>query len=452
MAGRKPSRNTSRASGAAWLTRSTTAAGLKSKYFDGSLLDEPLPFENGWTKGKFLPASRAYLDHNATTPLRPAARAAMIMAFDLAGNASSVHAEGRAARNVIETSRGDIAAFVGTAAKNVVFVSGATEALNLALTPSFTAAEAGCDVLLVAAGEHSCVRDGHRFPEGAVEILPLTATGVLDLVGLEAALDRHAGRRVMLALQAANNETGALQPVAKAAKLVHAAGGFVICDVVQAVGRVECGFAALNADVLALSAHKIGGPKGVGALCFASDAYHIKDRLLRGGAQERGWRAGTENIPAVAGFAAAIRALAATSEAEVRSFAMWRDELEAIVRRVAPHAVFFGTEAPRLANTSCFAVPGIEAQLLLMLLDVEGVAVSSGSACSSGKVKPSHVLAAMGVGPELAKGALRLSLGWNSQVGDIEVFSRAFEKAIRTIGTKAGQTGGLSSQGVKSAA
>jgi cysteine desulfurase len=401
-----------------------------------------------------LPASRAYLDHNATTPLRPAARAAMIVAFDLAGNASSVHAEGRAARNVIETSRDDIAAFAGTAAKNVVFVSGATEALNLVLTPSFTVAKsgAGCDVLLIAAGEHSCVRDGHRFPEGAVESLPLTSTGVLDLASLEAALGRHAGRRVMLALQAANNETGVLQPVAEAAKLVHAAGGFVICDAVQAVGRVECGFAALGADVLALSAHKIGGPKGVGALCFASDAYHIKDRLLRGGGQERGWRAGTENVPAVAGFAAAVRALAATSEAEVRSFAVWRDELEAIVRRVAADAVFFGTETPRLANTSCFAVPGIEAQLLPMLLDVEGVAVSSGSACSSGKVKPSHVLAAMGVGPELAKGALRLSLGWNSQVEDIEVFSRAFEKAIRTIGARTGQAGGLSSQGVKSAA
>jgi cysteine desulfurase len=389
-------------------------------------------------KGSLLPTSRTYLDHNATTPLRPAARAAMLEALDVSGNASSVHAEGRAARNVIETARTDIAAFLGTAAKNVVFTSGATEALNLVLTPSFGTSEAktGCDVLLVAAGEHVCVRDGHRFPQQSVEILPLTAAGLLDLATLEAALGRHAERRVMLALQAANNETGVVQPVAEAARLVHAAGGFVVCDAVQAVGRIAAGFTALGADALAVSAHKIGGPKGIGALCFASDAYHINYTLLRGGGQERGWRAGTENIAAVAGFAAAVRAVAVTAETEVRQFGIWRDEIEAIIARVAPDAVFFGTGAERLPNTSYFAVPGIEAQLLLMSLDVGGIAVSSGSACSSGKVKASHVLAAMGIGPDLAKGAIRLSLGWNSQAEDVETFGRAFEKAIRTIGAR----------------
>ncbi len=385
-----------------------------------------------------MPAGRTYLDHNATTPLRPAARVALLAALDLPGNASSVHAEGRAARNLIETARADIAACVGTAAKNVVFTSGATEALNLVLTPDLHRAgsDAGYDVLLIAGGEHVCVRDGHRFGQRAVEILPLTSTGVFELDALDAALARHAGRRVMLAVQAANNETGVVQPVAEAAARVHKAGGFVVCDAVQAIGRIDSRFAALGADAIAVSAHKIGGPKGMGALCFAADGHHINDRLLRGGGQERGWRAGTENVSGVAGFAAAMTAVTTSGAAEARHFAQWREALEAEVRHTAPSAVFFGAGAPRLPNTSCFAVPGVEAQVLLMSLDVEGVAVSSGSACSSGKVKLSHVLTAMSVDPGLAKGAIRLSLGWNSQADDVAAFGRAFEKAIRTIGAR----------------
>jgi cysteine desulfurase len=384
---------------------------------------------------KHVPASCAYLDHNATTPLRPAARASMLAASDLPGNPSSVHGEGRAARNLVERSRAQVAGFTGTATANVIFTSGATEALNLVLTPDvkYGGADVHFDVLLIAGGEHACVIDGHRFPQDAAEILPLTKSGTLDLAALKVTLTRHHGRRVMLALQAANNETGVIQPLAEASAAVHAAGGLLVCDAVQAVGKMDAAFAALGVDAMAVSAHKFGGPKGIGALCFASGGYHIEKRLLRGGGQERGWRAGTENVAAIAGFAAALEALGATATAEASRLAGWRDEIEAEILRFAPNAVFFGAEAPRLPNTSCFAVPGVEAQVLLMALDIEGIAVSSGSACSSGKVKRSHVLAAMGIGAELAKGAIRVSLGWNSRAEDLRMFVRAFEKSIRTI-------------------
>ena len=379
---------------------------------------------------------RAYLDHNATTPLRPEARAAFLDGLDLLGNASSVHGEGRAARARIETARDEIAAFVGTAAKNVIFTSGATEALNLVLTPSLEIAGHGSapfEVLLMGGGEHACVLNGHRFPAEAAESLPLAADGCLDLAALAASLERHAGRRIMLALQAANNETGVIQPVAEAAGMIHAAGGVVICDAVQAAGRIACDFAALNADALAISAHKFGGPQGVGALCFGPGGYHIRNMMVRGGGQERGLRAGTENIAAIMGFAAAARA-AARDRADLASrLGALRDRLEWDIAQIAPDVVVFGATAPRLPNTINFAVPGIEAQVLLMSLDMEGVAVSSGSACSSGKVRRSHVLEAMGVSAQLAQSAIRLSLGWDSRAEDLALFGQAFEKSVRTV-------------------
>lgn len=380
-----------------------------------------------------MPRPRAYLDHNATTPLQPAAREAMCAAFDLCGNASSVHAEGRAARLIIEEARSELAALVNAPVGNIVFTSGGTEALNLALTPHFQAggAKAGLfDVLLIGAGEHAAVLAGHRFPAAAVELVGLTRDGLLDLEALDDALRRHAGRRVMLALQAANNETGVLQPVAAAAASVHAAGGVVICDAVQGAGKIDCDITRLCADAMIVSAHKFGGPQGVGGLCFASAASHIENALVRGGGQERGLRAGTENVAGIAGMAAAIRAARAKREQEAARLAEWRDRLEAEISRVVPGAAFFGVGAERLPNTSCFAAPGIEAQVLLMHLDVEGVAVSSGSACSSGKVKRSHVLAAMGVEAELARGAIRVSLGWNSRVEECDMFIRALETAV----------------------
>jgi cysteine desulfurase len=377
---------------------------------------------------------RAYLDHNATTPLHPAAREAMCAALAAPGNASSVHAEGRAARAAIETARIELGAFVGAPAKAIVFTSGGTEALNLALTPHLVAGPAGApfDRLLIGAGEHMAAQAGHRFPACAVETVPLTPEGVLDLEALESALARNAGRRVMLALQAANNETGVIQPVAAAAALIHASGGFVVCDAVQAVGKADCDIARLGADALVVSAHKFGGPQGVGALCFADPASHIGETIIRGGGQERGARAGTENVAAIAGMAGALRAATERLELERKVLAGWRNSLESEIARIAPDAVFFGAGQARLANTSCFAVPGIEAQLLLMFLDIEGVAVSSGSACSSGKVKRSHVLTAMGVAPELAGGAIRVSLGWDSSGEDCARFVKALAKAVGT--------------------
>lgn len=386
-----------------------------------------------------MPPLRAYLDHNATTPLHPAAREAMCAALDLPGNASSVHAEGRAARALIEAARADIAAVVNAPSGSVVFTSGGTEAINLALTPHLEAGGAKAppfDLLLVGAGEHAAVLSGHRFPAAHVEAVGMSAQGALDLEALERALARHRGRRAMLALQIANNETGVIQPVAAAAERVHAAGGFLVCDAVQGVGKIDCDMRALGADALIVSAHKFGGPQGVGGLCFASPASHIREALIRGGGQERGLRAGTENVAGIAGMAAAARAAKARQGENASVMALWRDQLEADVTRIAPGAVFFGAGSERLPNTSCFALPGIEAQVLLMFLDVEGVAVSSGSACSSGKVKRSHVLAAMGVTPDLARGAIRVSLGWDSRAEDCILFGRVLEKAVRTIGSR----------------
>ncbi len=376
---------------------------------------------------------RAYLDHNATTPLRPEARAAIVVGLDLLGNASSIHAEGRAARTQIEAARDDIAALVGTSTKNVIFTSGATEALNLALTPDLDlrGRTAPFDRLLIGGGEHSCVLAGHRFAPDAVEILPLTADGTLDLVALGKALAK--GGRVLLAVQAANNETGVIQPVTEAAALVHAAGGAVICDAAQAAGRMACDFTALPADALALSAHKFGGPQGVGALCFAPGAYHIKSMMLRGGGQERGLRAGTENVAGIMGLAAALKAAVRDMSSLSLKLAEWRDALERRLAEIVPELTVFGAAAPRLPNTSNVAVPLIEAQVLLMSLDMDGVAISSGSACSSGKVKRSHVLEAMRVPDALARGAIRISLGWNSGPQDLAQFEQAFAKSVRTI-------------------
>lgn len=381
--------------------------------------------------------ARAYLDHNATTPLRPEARAAMVVGLDLLGNASSIHAEGRAARAKIEAARDEIATLLGTTAKNVIFTSGATEALNLALAPDLElrgqihGQAAPFDRLLIAGGEHACVLNGHRFPADAVDILPLTSDGVVDLTALSAALTRSG--RVLLALQAANNETGVIQPVAEAAARVHAAGGAVICDAAQATGRIACDFAALPADALAISAHKFGGPQGVGALCFAPGSYHIRSMMIRGGGQERGLRAGTENVAGIMGFVAAMQAAVRDMPRLSAQLAEWRDGLERKLATIVPEVVVFGAAAPRLPNTSNIAVPLIEAQVLLMSLDMEGVSVSSGSACSSGKVRRSHVLEAMGVSAALAEGALRISLGWNSGPQDLAQFEQAFEKSVRTI-------------------
>lgn len=379
--------------------------------------------------------TRTYLDFNATAPLRPEARAAMIAAMDCVGNASSVHNEGREARRVIEAARRDVAALAGVPAAAVVFTSGGTEAANLALTPSLRIGPepTSFDLLLVSAGEHLCVLQGHRFPAAQVAVVPFEASGRVDLAALDAELLQSAGKRPLLALQVANNETGVIQPVAEAAAKVRAAGGATVCDAVQAVGRIPCTAKGLGSDVLILSAHKLGGSKGAGALAFTGENDHIGDELIRGGGQERGQRAGTENIAGITGFGAAAKVAAQSLEAEAEHTKQLRDRLDEVVMQIAPDAVIFGADVERLPNTTCFAVPGTSAETLLMGLDLDGVAVSSGSACSSGKVGKSHVLAAMGVDPALAAGAIRVSFGWSSTEADVKHFASAFAKALERI-------------------
>jgi len=377
---------------------------------------------------------RTYLDFNATAPLRAEAKAACVAALDLTGNASSVHTEGRAARAAIEAARACVGVLAGVTARGVTFTASGTEAANLALSPSIVRAGEGKPVerLIVSAGEHACVLRGHRFAADRVDIAPLTRDGRIDLDALERLIARARGP-VMLALQGANNETGVVQPVAEAAALVHAVGGVVVCDAVQLAGRSRCLMGELGADLMIVSSHKLGGPKGAGALTALSDALVLPAPLVRGGGQERNLRAGTEDVAAIAGFGAAAATALSEEETEAPRLLALREALASQVRASAPDAVIFGESVKRLPNTLCFAVPGIEASTLVMGLDLAGVAVSSGAACSSGKVTRSAVLEAMGVASDLAGGAIRLSLGWSSSEADIARFGEAFEPLVKRI-------------------
>jgi cysteine desulfurase len=374
------------------------------------------------------PQNRVYLDYNATAPLRAEAREAALAAMETTGNPSSVHAEGRAARRIVEDARNQVARLAGISSRCVTFVSGGTEAANAALNPLFGGGPnaAPLERLIVSAGEHPCVLSGHRFP--AAEVAPLRPDGRVDLDWLDAACRRPG--RALVALQGANNETGVIQPVAEAAALVHAAGGFLFCDAVQMAGRMASDVATLGPDALMLSAHKMGGLKGAGALVMSREGLSLGAPFMRGGGQERGARAGTESVAAIAAFGAAARESLAELDSEPARLTGLRDRLALAVRSVAADAAIFGETAPRLPNTVCFAVPGVEAATLMIALDLAGVAVSSGSACSSGKVTPSHVLAAMGVTPELARGAIRLSLGFASSEADVDRFAHAFASVI----------------------
>ncbi|PPD41352.1 MAG: cysteine desulfurase [Methylocystis sp.] len=376
--------------------------------------------------------TRIYLDHNATSPLRPQARAAMLAAMEAPGNASSVHGEGRAAKALLEQARATIALGLGTAARNLIFTSGATESANLALTPMVQRGtdRAPIEVLLLGAGEHPAVLAGHRFSPEAVERVALSPEGGLSLSALDDALARYAGKRIMVALQSVNNETGVIQPVREAAERVHAAGGVLVCDATQAIGRIETSFQTTGADFLFFSSHKIGGPAGAGALAAAQDALHISESLVRGGGQEFGRRAGTENIPAIAGFAAAFEAALGGMAMENARLGPMRDFLENRIARIAPEARFFGRETMRVSGVSAFALPDIPAHTLLMSLDLSGVSVSSGSACSSGKVRESHVLAAMGAEE---KEALRVSLGWTTRKEHVEEFGMVLADVVDRI-------------------
>ncbi len=358
----------------------------------------------------------AYLDWNATAKLRPEAREATLAALQTGGNPSSIHGAGRGARRLVEAAREQVAALAGVMPRQVVFASGGTEANVLALSPALG------DVLLVSAIEHPSVRGGGRF--AAAEEIPVTADGTVDLDALKR---RVAGvSRPLVSIMLANNETGVVQPVAQAAEIVHAAGGLIHVDAVQGPGRIACDFKALGADLMTLSAHKIGGPQGVGAL-IKRDTLDLEPQF-KGGGQERGARAGTENVPGIAGFGAAAAAVSRAWSEEAARMAELRDRLEAGLKAIAPQAVIFGAGAARLPNTTLFAVSGVKAETAVIALDLEGVAVSSGAACSSGKVTPSHVLAAMGVPAGLTRGAIRLSLGYSTTEAEIEAFLKAWGK------------------------
>jgi cysteine desulfurase len=367
---------------------------------------------------------RSYLDYNATSPLRPEVREAMVEALALYGNPSSVHAEGRRARAGIEAARAKVAALTGARPEDVIFTSGGTEANALALAQT-----SGAGRLFASAIEHPSVLAA-AGPEAVT--IPVDSDGVIDLEFLAGALaNAHLeGWRPFVSLMAANNETGAIQPVAETAKIVGSANGLLHTDAIQAVGRIGLDSRALGADFLSLSAHKIGGPKGVGALVLSNGA--SVEPLIRGGGQERRRRGGTENVAGIVGFGVAAE-LAAADLPKMGEVAKLRDELEAGVRAIAPDAVVISARVPRLPNTSCIAVPGAKAETLVIGLDLAGVAVSAGSACSSGKVEASHVLAAMRTAPELAESAIRVSLGFATRNDDIGAFLRAFGEVVKRL-------------------
>ncbi len=360
-----------------------------------------------------------YLDYNATAPVWPEARVAIIAALAAPGNPSSVHGYGRAARRLVNEARASVATLLDAAPDEIVFTSGGTEANNLALH-GMTASGA-VQRILVSAIEHPSVLEAASATELPVAILPVDRRGVLDLEALQAALERPEGK-ALVAVMSANNETGVIQPIAEVSARVHAHEGFLHIDAVQSAGRVDLSFRALNADSMSVSAHKLGGPAGVGALALSPRA-SLKP-LLNGGGQELRRRAGTENLAGIVGFGVAAKLAPRIREATPQMLAL-RGSLERRIKSLAPDAVIFGAAASRLPNTICVAIPGLSAETQIMALDLDGVAVSAGSACSSGKMARSHVLKAMGAG-DMARDAIRISLGWHTTEDDISRFLASY--------------------------
>jgi cysteine desulfurase len=366
---------------------------------------------------------RTYLDWNATAPLCKPARDAMLAALDYVGNASSVHAEGRRARDLVETARDQVARLVGAAPADVVFTSGATEA-------NATVLSGGWDTIFVSDAEHESVVASAKVSRARIVEIPAGHDGQFEVESIAAEILCGAMPvgRGLISLQMANNETGVIQPVAEVAAFAHGHGLMTHTDAVQACGRIVVDVAALGVDYLALSAHKLGGPKGVGALVLRDGA--ALPALLVGGGQERRRRAGTENVAGIAGFGAAAEQ-ALKNLALVERQRVLRDTLERDVLRHTAGAVVIGTGSARLANTSCIAVPGKAAETLVIKLDLAGIAVSAGSACSSGKVGTSPVLRAMGIAPGLARGAIRISIGPETTDQDVARFLSAWDQIMR---------------------
>jgi cysteine desulfurase len=358
---------------------------------------------------------RTYLDHNATSPLRPQVKAAMIAAMEVDGNASSVHGEGRAARKLLSDAREKLGFWFGCLPQMITFTSGGTEANNMALR--------GVEVerILVSAVEHHSVLAAAKASSKTVEIIPVDKYGRVELSALEKML---AGPQALVSVMIANNETGVVQQIDEISKRVHAASSLLHVDAVQAVGKRQVNFALLGVDLMTVAAHKVGGPTGIGALIIRDGL--VVEPLLHGGGQELRRRAGTENLVNIAGFAALAE------EPQLDTYEL-TDMLEAELEDVT----IFSDGVERLCNTTNFAMPGMNAETLLMNFDLEGVALSSGSACSSGKVAASHVLSAMGVSPELSKAAIRISLGWNTTAQDVEHFISAWRKISKRHQSKA---------------
>ncbi|MFP6732590.1 MAG: cysteine desulfurase family protein [Rhodospirillales bacterium] len=353
-----------------------------------------------------------YLDHNATTPLRRTAADALAGAMAECGNASSVHWAGRRARARIDDARDAVAGLLGAQPADVVFTSGGTEANNLALRGS------GGRPVIVSAIEHSSVLEARAD----ADLCPVDSDGRVDLDALREALERTQAP-ALVSVMMANNETGVIQPIAAAAEICRQYGALLHCDAVQAAGKMAVDWRDLGADMVSLSAHKIGGPQGVGAL-IVGEKSGLKP-LLTGGGQERGLRAGTENLPGIAGFGAAAE-IAAGAGTEYTRLQVLRDRIEDTIAALGAGARFHGNGAARLGNTSCIGMPGVLAETQVMAFDLEGIMVSAGAACSSGKVRPSHVLGAMGVAEDQANQAVRVSLGWDSEATDADAFVAAW--------------------------
>jgi cysteine desulfurase len=364
-----------------------------------------------------MAAPRVYLDHNATTPVLAVARAATNDALDLLGNPSSVHRFGAGARQIVDQARDKIAALVGAKTGTVIFTSGGTEANNLAIL--------GADrPVIVSAAEHDSVLAPSRIAINGVTIVPVDADGVVDLAALGKVLAARPGALVSLML--ANNETGVCQPIHEAVALARAAGALVHCDAVQGPGKLPVDMDALGVDMLTISAHKFGGPMGAGALVVRKDI-ELNARQV-GGGQEGYRRAGTQNVPGIAGFAAAAQWWI-ESAIDLTAVGQLRDRLERACQEFG--ATVFGADAARLPNTSCLTMPGVSSETQVMAFDLDGIALSAGAACSSGKVGPSHVLAAMGAPPDIAASAVRVSLGWDTREDDIDRFIGAWTALYR---------------------
>lgn len=368
-----------------------------------------------------------YLDYNATAPARPDVIDMVKRVMSTVGNASSVHRAGQVARKTVETARAEVAALVGARPENVIFTGGGTEANNLALKGF------GDRHLIVAGTEHGAVLAPAVMQDPESVILPVSADGLVDLAALESALTA-AQKPCLVSIMRANNETGVLQPVDEIARIAHAHEAMVHCDGVQAAGKIPLDMNALDVDLLTLAAHKIGGPQGVGALIMRQD-FLVAAQII-GGGQEMGRRSGTENVAGIAGFGVAAR-LAKPGLADYAGLAALRDDMERRLRAIAPGLRVYGGDVDRLPNTSCLTMPGVSSETQVMSFDLAGIAVSAGSACSSGKVAASHVLEAMAADRDEAMTAIRVSLGWNTTPAEIDRFVEVWEELYSRLGDRA---------------